>query len=202
MDYNHVENLVKLCKSGDEYSKEKLLEEFKPFIINISKKTFIHGYEFEDIMSECYKSLLHCISLYKLESHRFVAYAYSGIRNNINDLIRKNLNNSKVYGDSVVTIDSYLEDTLIAHIDDADHILCRKHESECLKYAINQLNEDELALINHIFYASKSLKSYANKNNVSYSTAVKKKRYVLDKLFMYMNIYCNKNSSTVSNISK
>ena len=38
MNYSYIENLVKLSKTGDEYSKEMLIEEFRPFIINISKK--------------------------------------------------------------------------------------------------------------------------------------------------------------------
>ena len=96
MNYKYVENLVRLSKNGDMKSKERLLEEFKPFIINISKRTFIHGYEFEDIMNECYKILLKCISLYKLENHRFVAYATNGIKNNINDLIRNSIKNNKI----------------------------------------------------------------------------------------------------------
>ena len=86
MNYDYIESLVRQSKDGDINSKEKLLEEFKPFIINISKRTFIYGYEFEDIINECYRILLKCISLYKIENHRFVAYATNGIKNNINDL--------------------------------------------------------------------------------------------------------------------
>ena len=51
MDYDYIEKLVSDCKNGDKNSKEKLIEEFKPYIINISKRTFIYGYEFEDLMN-------------------------------------------------------------------------------------------------------------------------------------------------------
>lgn len=54
-----------------------------------------------------------------------------------------------------------------------------------------KLTEDELDLINHLFFEDKTLKSYSDKNEVCYSYAVKKKRYVLDKLFMHVNIYVN-----------
>ena len=57
MNYKYVENLVLLSKNGDMKSKEKLLEEFRPFIINISKRTFIHRYEFEDM--DCQHFLIH-----------------------------------------------------------------------------------------------------------------------------------------------
>lgn len=108
MDYNYIENLVRLSKAGDEYSKEELVKEFKPFIINISKKTFTNGYEFEDIMNECYKILFKCISLYRTETHRFVDYATNGINNNINDLIRKNIKNNGIKSYCDIPFDSFL----------------------------------------------------------------------------------------------
>lgn len=75
MNYDYIENLVIKSKDGDEESKEKLVNEFKPFIINLSKRTFIHGYDFEDIMNECYRILFKCVSYYKPNTQRFVAYA-------------------------------------------------------------------------------------------------------------------------------
>ncbi|MDU1004431.1 MAG: sigma-70 family RNA polymerase sigma factor [Clostridium butyricum] len=190
MDYNYIDNLVRLSKTGDEYSKEKLVDEFKPFIINISKKAFIHGYEFEDIMNECYIALFKCISLYKIEMHRFVAYATNGIKNNINDLIRKNIKQNKKC-DSPITLNNYVEETLKADIPEIAELLCDKYDSECLKYAINQLSSDELNLIIYLFYENKTLKSYAHEKGLSYSYVNKKKRYILDKLFMYINICIN-----------
>lgn len=195
MNYNHVENLVRLSKNGDMKSKEKLLEEFRPFIINISKRTFIHGYEFEDIVNECYRILLKCISLYKLENHRFVAYATNGIKNSINDLIRNSIKNNKISGSYTLTIDSFIEDTFKDDSPEIEDILCSQYDCDCLKYAINCLTQEELSLINHIFYKNETLKSYAKENNVSYSYAFKKKRYVLDKLFMNINSYLVFNKS-------
>ncbi len=57
MNYDYIENLVKQCKDGDETSKEKLIEEFRPFIINLSKRTFIPGYDYDDFKNECYRIL-------------------------------------------------------------------------------------------------------------------------------------------------
>lgn len=188
MDYDYIENLVRLSKAGDEYSKEKLIEEFRPFIINISKSTFIPGYEFEDITNECYIALFKCISLYKTEMHRFVAYATNGIKNNINDLIRKNIKANKICNPSI-TLDNYVEETFKADIPEISELLCNKYDSECLKYAMSQLSSDELSLIVYLFYEDKTLKSYAHEKGLSYSYAVKMKRYILDKLYMYINIY-------------
>jgi len=57
MNFEYIEDLVFKCKNGDMLSKEKLAEEFRPLILNISKRTFIDGYEMRDLQSECYQSL-------------------------------------------------------------------------------------------------------------------------------------------------
>ena len=53
MNYTQIESLVKSSKQGNTNSKELLAEAFKPFILNISKRTFINGYDFYDIQNEC-----------------------------------------------------------------------------------------------------------------------------------------------------
>ena len=191
MNYKYIEKLVKESKTGNESSKEKLAEEFRPFIINISRRTFIHGYDFEDIMNECYRILFKCISLYNIETHRFVAYATNGIKNSINDLIKKQLKNNKIQGSSVNSIDKYIEESYKADIPEMSDILFSEHDKNSLEYAMNQLSTEESDFINHIFFQNKTLKSYAEHNNISYSYAFKKKKYILDKLFMYINIYNN-----------
>lgn len=182
MNYDYIESLVRQSKDGDTNSKEKLLKEFKPFIINISKKTFIHGYECEDIINECYRILLKCISLYKIENHRFVAYATNGIKNSINDLIKRSLKSANISGSSALTIDNFVENTFKDNEPMIEDILCRRYDHDCLKYAMNCLDEDEMELIKHIFYKNMTLKSYADKKNICYSYAFKKKRHVLNKL--------------------
>lgn len=200
MNYDYIESLVRQSKDGDINSKEKLLEEFKPFIINISKRTFIYGYEFEDIINECYRILLKCISLYKIENHRFVAYATNGIKNSINDLIRSSLKKNNICGSSVLTIDSFVENTCIDNDPMVEDILCNKYDHDCLKYAMSCLNQEELELINHIFYNNLTLKSYADKKNICYSYAFKKKRHVLNKLLTHIksHIAFNENETKTS----
>lgn len=191
MNYDHIENLVRLSKNGDESSKEKLILEFRPFILNIAKKTFIHGYDFEDILSECYRILFKCISLYKLETHRFVAYATNGLKNSINYLIRTSIKNTHVYSSSALIFNNYDEEIYGLLDPNIENRLFQKHDYESLKYALSNLTDTELNLINHIFYKGNTLKNYSLNNSISYSYAVQKKRHILDKLFMYINMYNN-----------
>lgn len=195
MDYSYIENLVKLSKSEDEYSKEKLAEEFRPFIINIAKKTCIHVYDFEYIINECYKILFICIVLYKTESHRFVSYATNGIKNSINDLIKRNIQTNNINGYGSTVFDNSVEETYKDDTPEITDLLCNQYDNDCLKYALKQLNSDELNLITHLFYEDKALKFYAYEKELSYSYTSKKKRYVLDKLFMHINIYINRNKN-------
>ncbi len=102
MNYDYIEVLVKESKDGNEESKKKLMEQFKPYILNICKRTFIHGYDFQDIENECYRILFRCVEIYDLDKHRFVAYATNGIKNSINYLIKHNVKYNDINGTSVI----------------------------------------------------------------------------------------------------
>ena len=109
MDYEYMESLVKEAKLHNKKAKEMLAQEFTPFILNLSKKSFIHSYEFADIQNECYKTLFKCIQVYNLERHRFAAYATRAIKNQINLLIRNSIRRSRGDGPSAFILDDSFE---------------------------------------------------------------------------------------------
>ena len=49
MNYDYIESLVIKSKDKEPEATNKLINEFTPYIINISKKTFIQSYTYEDI---------------------------------------------------------------------------------------------------------------------------------------------------------
>ena len=187
MNYDYIENLVIKSKDGDEESKEKLVNEFKPFIINLSKRTFIHGYEFEDIMNECYRILFKCVSYYNSDSHRFVAYATNGIKNSINDLIEKNISRSHLEGSSTLVLEN-VENTIQSNNVPVDHNILREFDISLLHNALNKLTKDERELINYVFFKNNPVKKYAALKKIPYSTVITKKDFILDKIFMLINI--------------
>ena len=193
MNYDYIENLVLKSKAGDEESKEKLVNEFKPFIINLSKRIFIHGYEFEDIMNECYRILFKCVSYYNPATHRFVAYATNGIKNSIYYLVTRSIKFSTIHGQSSQILTDELMNNIPSDDITTEDLLCRKYDFEPLEYAMKQLNKKEQDLINHVFFKKKKLKDYAVSNNISYSYATKFKRRTLDKLHMHIKNYSNDN---------
>ena len=182
MNFNEIEALVAAAKAENELSKEKLAEEFKPFILNLSCKTFISGYDIEDIQNECYKILFKCVSAYNLDRHRFVGYAMSGIKNNINDLIERSIKRSPTEGTEALILSDNLEHILPSQMDALDDMICNKTALELLGNAINSLSQEERELILFVYFRNSSLRTYAYWKNMCYSTASKKKQTILNKL--------------------
>lgn len=188
MDFNYIESLVCKCKNGDMISKEKLANEFRPLIINISKRTFIDGYDRNDIKNECYHSLFKCLSLYNLEKHKFVAYATNAIKNNMNDLIKHIKTRSSTNGNDALSLHADVEKNLPSQDMSLEDLFCDKCDSEDLKLAINNLTEEEKELIDFIFFKNNTIQDYAYYKNMCYSTACLKKKIILKKIYDYISL--------------
>lgn len=189
MDFNYVEALVGKCKNNDELSKEKLAEEFRPLIYNVSKKTFIDGYNIHDIQQECYKSLFKSVSMYDLEKHRFVAYASNAIKNNMNDLIKKVKSRSSTEGNDALSLCNNFEKDLPSQEISAEALLCEKCDFQDLRLALKNLNEDEMELIDFLFFKNNTVQNYAYFKNMCYSTAIARKKIILKKIFNNISLY-------------
>jgi len=188
MNFKYIEQLVTNCKNGDALSKEKLAEEFRPLIFNISKRTFIDGYEIHDIQNEGYKTLFKCVSLYNLEKHRFVAYATNSIKNNMNDLIKRIKIRSATEGNDALSLHEDVEKDLPSQDISLEDLLCDQCEYEDLRLAINNLTEEEKELIDFVFYKNNTVQTYAYFKNLCYSTASQRKNVILKKIFNYINL--------------
>ena len=193
MDFNEIEALVANAKAENKLSKEKLAEEFKPFIINISNKTFINGYDKQDIQNECFRILFKCVSIYNLEKHRFVAYATNGIKNSINDLITKSMNRSSSEGSEALILSDNLEHTIPSTADTLDDLLCNKADSELLIQAFDNLTKEEKELIIFVYFKNNPLKTYAYWKNMCYSTATRKKKTILNKMKQHLTAFYSAN---------
>jgi RNA polymerase sigma factor (sigma-70 family) len=158
MDFDYIEVLVTKCKNNDKLAKEKLAEEFRPLIYNISKRTFIDGYNTHDIVQECYQSLFKSVSMYNLEKHRFVAYATNAIKNNMSDLIKRIKTRRSTEGYDALSLHDDVENDFPAFDISTETSLCEICDYEDLKLALKNLNEEELALIDFVFYRNYTVK--------------------------------------------
>ncbi|MEG0773896.1 sigma-70 family RNA polymerase sigma factor [Clostridium sp.] len=182
MNFSKIENLVILSKKGDTEAKEELVGAFTPFILNLSKKSYVNGFEFEDLKNECYKTLFKCVQLYNPDRHRFVAYATNAIKNNINHLIRVSIRRDDSEGPKTLTLDDTLEHVLFCDMDFIDDKLCKTAFNRNLITAINQLTNDEQQLIVYVFFKGYTLKGYATFTGISYNRAITMKFNVLNKM--------------------
>ncbi|MDG5854395.1 sigma-70 family RNA polymerase sigma factor [Clostridium beijerinckii] len=189
MDFNYIEALVTKCKNNDEEAKEKLSEEFRPLIYNISKRTFIDGYNAHDIMQECYQSLFKSVSMYNLEKHRFVAYATNAIKNNMNDLIKRTKTRRSTEGSDTLSLHDDVENDFPELETSTETSLCEMCDYEDLKLALKNLTEEELELIDFVFYRNYTVKEYAYLKNMCYSTAILKKKTILMKILNNISLY-------------
>ncbi|QAA31326.1 sigma-70 family RNA polymerase sigma factor [Clostridium manihotivorum] len=193
MDYKHIENLVLLCKEDNEEAKETLVSEFNPFIINLCKKSFVSGYEFDDIRNECYKTLFNCIKLYEPEKHRFVAYATNAMKNSVNCLIRKSVRRQLTDGSKVVMLDTNLENIDCCDMNYVEDIICQNQVKSQISSIINTLNEKEKELVLYIFFKGYSMKKYSDFKMIPYYKVVDMKTSILSKLKLAFKVdkYCN-----------
>jgi len=183
VDYEYIENLVSDSKSGSKKAKEDLALEFTPLINSICRRTFIYGYERSDIRNECFSTLFYCICKYRLEAHRFIAYATNAIKNNINDLIKKTVKQNGL--NKFLTLSLYDDaiDFLASHENNLEENLCLINDFDELSFVINnKLNAEEKQLIVFLFFNENTLTSYANCKKISYVAASKRKKKVLNKL--------------------
>ncbi|NRT71464.1 sigma-70 family RNA polymerase sigma factor [Clostridium beijerinckii] len=189
MDFDYVETLVTRCKNNDEEAKEKLAYEFKPLIYNISKRTFIDGYNAHDIIQECYHSLFKSVSMYNLKKHRFVAYATNAIKNNMNDLIKRTKTRRSTEGSDALGLHDDVENDFPELEISTETSLCEMCDYEDLKSALKNLNEEEVELIDFVFYKNHTVKEYAYLKNMCYSTAILKKNTILKKILNNISHY-------------
>jgi len=180
LDYDYVENLVKKSKANDKTAQEELLKEFEPFIINISSKVHLNGYDFDDIKSECYKSIAKCLLLYDENKHRFVAYSINAIKNNLKDLVKCNLKKSSIASSNLIHLTDELQKSEEI---DLDELIMNKIDCDILKASLKTLTSEEQELINFIFIKGYSLKAYSELKNISYSKVYKDKQIILNKIY-------------------
>ena len=182
MNFNYIESLVTKAKNGDVSAKEIIFEEFRPMILNLSKRTFVHGYDFSDIEHECYATLLKCIKIYDLDKKRFVAYATMAIKNNINYLIKKTCSRSSSEGPEALILNGTLEHVLPSNNELVDVQVTDNILAESLYKYINKLTPQYKDILNFTLINNGSLKEYKKNNNINYPTTVNIKNRAINQL--------------------
>jgi RNA polymerase sigma factor, sigma-70 family len=186
MNHFEIEACVIRAKNGNKAELLKLLEQYKPYIIKEASKYNIPGWDLYDLIQSSYITLIHAVEKYKKGSNRFGSYAFTAISNNLRYVARENLkgqipfsldaeistgeDNSSRFVDMLESPENVEEDVLTAE---------RLRE---VRKAVSKLPFDEMQLVIMVYYTGMSLRTYAQKTGISYSTALRKRDRILKKL--------------------
>ncbi|NLK96295.1 MAG: hypothetical protein GX275_14090 [Clostridiales bacterium] len=195
MNINLLESLVKKAKNGDKQSKEVILKEFTPLIVNLSKNIHIPGFDYYDINNECYLSLLKAISCYefkKSNDSKFVFYATSTIKKNLYYLIEKNIKISRPNGEDYLEFNEEIDINQKFSTNNIEDYLKEINNKDFINEIVSSLNDEEKNLFSFLFLENKSISDYAYSNNISYNYGYKKKNKLINKIKnMYSKEYLN-----------
>lgn len=181
MNYQNVESIVKRIKSGDNAAKLELIKQFKQNINSLLRRTYIHGYENEDLENECYGALFHAVKLYDPDKHRFVAYATNAIRNQLYYIGRNTISQKFRNDDTGIIFTPELEKLMVADID-IENDFIKNSTIKKVDDIILSLNNEERQMVYSLFFESKTLKQYAYENRIPYSAAFYKKNQLIKKI--------------------
>jgi len=143
----------------------------------------------QDIQNQCYESLFKSVRLYNLESHRFVGYAISSIRNNLNDLIKRVKIRNSTDGNNALSFHADVEEELFSLDRSLEDLLSEECDYEELRFAISKLTEEEKKFIDFVFYKNNTIRTYSYLKNMCYSTACQRRDVILKKLLKSMTQY-------------
>ena len=184
MDYKQIEQCVVKAKQGNNEAILMLLNQYKPFIFKTANKYYIGYLDIYDLVQTAYVALINAIDKYKLGSNTFSSYAFQTISNAILDLTRRNIrHNDNVSLNEKISDEGNAEfiESLMSQTDIEDDFIKIENFNE-LKSALSTLSEDEFELIFLVYYNGVSMKVYAERKNMEYFSAIRKKNKILKKL--------------------
>ena len=179
--------LIKKAKNGDKESLFLIIKKFEKYIYSKCVRTYVAGFNLEDIYQECVKELINAIYKYDLKKgdKPIVSYLTRSIENCPKMLIRKYVNkpvctslNIKVQGDE--ELPEILD--MLADEKTTEEIILNREEKKKLYEAINSIPQKEKDIILNIYFYNVKIKDYASKNNMSAKYLSKIKKRALERL--------------------
>ena len=175
-DLKKLEEEVIKAKDENREAKEFIIQFFEPFIIKMSKTTFINGMTENDIKQSLTLYLLIAIRKYSGKD-KFFWYAIQTMKNNIyRELKRRKKDEGLINIEKIpFSNNEYIEDNIL-----------KNEEIHTLKKAIQQLSNKDNELLYKIYiedYDYNNLTKYFNQN---YNTIASRKNRALKKLKISM----------------
>lgn len=184
MNYDQIEEQVKLAKQGNSESLTKLLVQFKPFIFKTAKNFNIKNYDEYDLVQIGYIALINAVDKYDTSKHSFSSYVYSTIKNAMKYTARENRKHQNILSINA-SIDGSGPDDFTEFLQSNENLEVDYLEHERIlnvQRMVSALEPDEFELIFFVYYNNFSLTDYAAKKDIPYYKIVRKKNFILAKL--------------------
>ena len=168
MDANEINSLVISSRNGDNTSILKLFQIYRPFLNNFLRTINTNLFDLDDLMQDCYLTLITCIKSYNF-NYPFTAYYTKSVKNNIYNLVKHSKEANLIHCNyDFIVSETTIEDLLIQKIDIQKLYSC-----------LNSLKEDDRNLLLDLYFNELSLTDIAKNNDIKYITLVKKKNRII-----------------------
>lgn len=186
MNLREIKACVTSAKNGSQEDLVKILEQFKPFVIKTAKTYNIRSFDMQDLWQIGYMTLMNAVTKYKKGSNTFSSYAYNAIKNSYKYTARtdgkysRNLSLNVPLGECDIPSMDFID--CIEDPENFEVTLERCENIKEVKSAVTKLTKDESELVAMVYYSEIPLKRYAERKNIKYLQAIRKKNKILKKL--------------------
>lgn len=186
MDYFEIETCVAKAKSGSEEELMKIIEQYKPFIIKTAKEFNIRNCDTHDLLQIGYMAIINAVDKYKTGSNTFSTYVFNSVKNALRYTARQHSRfEAELSFNTVISPEDNFHNEFINTVPSLvnleDEILNIENSKE-LRRVVDKLPPGEAELLFSIYYKGVSIRSYAEKEGISYQKALRKRDHILLKL--------------------
>lgn len=175
-----INSLIMDAKSGSEEATNELLKKYQNYIFKLVKNIYIYGYETEDLVQLGYMSIVNAIRKYNVDKGNFTIYVINAIKKNYYYLIKKEIKLKNTVSLSTAVADGIDLEDMIGTEDSAEDKIMETFSHDYLIKEVDKLPEKLKDIIYFVYIKDLgNVKQYSIKNNLNYSTAIKRRNHAL-----------------------
>lgn len=166
---------------------EEIIKRYTPFVVKTARSIYVKGQELDDLVQIGKAAIIKAVNMYDTtRENAFTTYVFNTVRRTLYLLIRSSVKDSKccslhsVNKEGCELIDT-LEDT-----ENIEEEWVKEEEKAMLSKVLRKLEEKDKEIIYWFYFQNRNLKDYAKYKEVSYRTAVDRKKKALMKLKKYL----------------
>lgn len=183
MESIEIETYITKAKAGDKESIYILIQYFAPYIYKIIKNFHIKDNDMCDLYQVSCIAIMKAVQKYNSNSNTFKSYVYRAITNEVCCLARNTKKHNKCvsYNAFINNSENEFSDILLQDKDSFEKFLNDENMSMLHRF-LNELDEKDLHLIEHIYFKEMSFTDYSKTFGIPYNKVIRAKNRILDSL--------------------